>query len=169
MKNISIALLISILPCSIYAQDWTWVSQTGMGALLMDIDQDENVYIGGSFNDSLTIGTTTLYSTGFTDVYIAKFDSLGNFIWAFTEGGPGKDNDGSGGLTVDDVGNIYIVGDFKDSADFSGTIINSIQGSDIYVAKYDTQGILQWVTQAGGDFDEGAEDVIVDDSGNIYV
>jgi len=77
------------------------------------------------------------------------------------------------GLAVDASDNCYVAGFFDDTNNFGGiTLTNqSAGGSDVYVAKYNSAGTLQWVQRAGGsagNFNTGRA-IGVDTNGNIYV
>ena len=77
------------------------------------------------------------------------------------------------GLTLDTNDNCYVTGNFDGTNDFGGvTLTNqSAGGSDIFVAKYNSTGALQWVQQAGqsvGNINYGRA-VGADTNGNIYV
>jgi len=134
-------------------------------------DDSGNVYLAGTFGSaSLTIGTTTLSNAGFNDVFIVKYDSNGNVIWARRGGGSNEERVYS--IAVDASGNSYITGLFNSlSATFgSYTIVNSNSGStDIYVVKLDRNGNFTWAKQAGGSSFDHSYSLAVDKSSNIYV
>lgn len=76
-------------------------------------------------------------------------------------------------LAVDPNGNSYVTGWFKDTALFGSDTITSTGGYDIYLAKYNSAGQLQWVEKAGkvasalnNDIGYGVD---VDADGNVYV
>lgn len=76
------------------------------------------------------------------------------------------------GLALDDEGNIYVVGHFEQYLDLGrGTIQTQgadMNAADIFLAKYDPQGHLQWIRTAGGqDDDKGLSIAISGD--NIYI
>ena len=109
-------------------------------------------------------------SHGRDDVYIAKFDSAGNKIWALQEGGNGAD--GGYGLAVDSSYNVFVAGFFTGQAHFGPFTLQSSGRSDIFVAKYDVSGSLVWVTQDGGasvDYGDEAYDVALDRDGYVWV
>ncbi len=77
------------------------------------------------------------------------------------------------GMSLDTNENCYVTGQFDGTNDFGGrTLTNlSVGGSDIFVAKYNSSGVLQWAQRAGGsppngNFGRGAG---VDSNGNVYV
>ncbi|MEQ9413715.1 MAG: SBBP repeat-containing protein, partial [Cyclobacteriaceae bacterium] len=122
-------------------------------------------------------GTNTVISNGNLDILLAKFDegSLTN-TWAYNIGGSNVDF--TGGLAVDFSGNIYITGSFIGSVDFdpSGNgIAASVltapgSTSDIFVAKYNTDGELIWANNFGGGGAVGdAGSSIKVDGSHVYV
>ena len=73
-------------------------------------------------------------------------------------------------VAVDDIGIIYITGEFEDSATFGDTSITSVGGTDIFLAKYGTDGEFKWVNYGGGT-STGNESmsIALDEIGEIYV
>jgi len=57
----------------------------------IDSDSSGNFYVTGTFNGTATFGTTTLISNGDQDIFIAKLDTNGNYLWVKQAGG--KDDD----------------------------------------------------------------------------
>ncbi|RFS17808.1 SBBP repeat-containing protein [Emticicia sp. C21] len=88
-------------------------------------------------------------------------------ITAWAEGGTG--NDYGYGVATDNNGNIYVAGRFTGTATFESTSIVTTGGEDIFLAKYNRAGALQWVRKAGGSSDDRANAVAVDASGNAYI
>ncbi|GIV56828.1 MAG: hypothetical protein KatS3mg040_1596 [Candidatus Kapaibacterium sp.] len=74
--------------------------------------------------------------------------------------------------TVDNNGNVYVTGYFYYYATFGTTTIYAYGGSanyDMFVAKYDASGNLQWVRSGGGTSSEYGYGIDVDNNGNVYV
>lgn len=94
------------------------------------------------------------------------------FSWAKAIGNSSS-NEKVTGLDVDAGGNVYIAGDFKDTVDFdpSANVNNLISngGRDIFVAKYLADGTFVWAYNLGDSGDDGATDLTVDDSLNVYI
>jgi hypothetical protein len=72
-------------------------------------------------------------------------------------------------IEVDDAGNSYISGGFADRATFGSTILKSAGFRDVFVAKYDTQGNLIWVKQAGGNGDDEDYAIAVDSAAKVTI
>jgi hypothetical protein len=140
------------------------------------IDKYQNVYVSGMFYQEATFGlgqpNEITLSGKSGEIFIAKYDSDGQLIWAKSAGGD-FDDGGGRGLAVDDDSNIYVTGSFWDEATFgageSNQTVLAGQNLDIFLAKYDTNGKLTWVTTAGGYSHDGGKNVDLDKAGNIYI
>ena len=153
--------------------NWLWAKKAGgtdfdFGNSIA-VDANGNSYVTGYFSGSANFGTTTLTSSSeyYTEIYVAKLDINGNWLWANKAGGTGWDY--GYGIAVDANGNSYVTGAFAESAIFGTTTLTSSGGSDIFVAKLDSSGNWLWAKQAGGtDYDDGYG-IVVDINGNSYV
>ncbi len=54
------------------------------------------------------------------------------------------------GITTDANGDILVTGQFSNTCVFDTTLVTSVGGDDIFIAKYNTSGDLLWVKAAGG-------------------
>ncbi|HNR20129.1 MAG TPA: T9SS type A sorting domain-containing protein [Bacteroidia bacterium] len=113
------------------------------------------VYIAGHFFlnvdfDPSTSGTAILQSTGGwsgdEDIFLAKYDLNGNYVWAKSMGGINEDK--ALDLAIDNNGNSYITGYFRDTADFDPGVgvanLISEPFTDRFVSKYDINGNYLW-------------------------
>jgi hypothetical protein len=75
------------------------------------------------------------------------------------------------GLALDTDDNCFVTGFFDGTNDFGGVILTnqSAGGSDMFVAKYSSNGALQWVQRAGGTNINYGRSIGVDTNGNVYV
>ena len=93
------------------------------------------------------------------------------FDWAKQIGG--SEYNLSYSITTDATGNIYSTGSFSGTADFDPGIgtydLTSFGGSDIFIAKMDSNGNLVWAKQLGGSDYEGGLHIVLDNSENIYL
>ncbi|MGC9361569.1 MAG: SBBP repeat-containing protein [Candidatus Syntrophosphaera sp.] len=166
-------LLISIATAGAQTLDWDWAASAGgtgydWGANITT-DSQGNQYVTGSFNNTAYFGSTSLVSSGYTDIYVAKLDPSGNWLWAVKAGGTGED---SGlGIGADSLGNVYLTGRFQNQVYFGSTLLTCAGSSyeDIFVAKLDTDGNWQWAIRAGADNSDIGQDIAVDGAGNSYV
>ena len=133
-------------------------------------DNSGNVYITGYFRSpSVTFGSTILTNNGNTDIFLAKYSSDGDVLWAKSAGEDSYEH--SYGLTTDTSDNIYITGDFRSTNITFGTVTltNSNGGNDIFLAKYDTNGDILWAKNAGINGEDGGNDVTCDLLNNVYL
>ena len=139
---------------------WVWARQ-GVGVFgdsgkAVAVDAQGNVLVTGSFSNSLTFptGNPTVSLSGsptFSDMFLAKFNSSGNALWAVSAGGGLHSQDDAGtGVAVDNVGNAYVTGWFSGTANFGGNAMTALGARDIFIAKYDPNGVFLWAVQAGG-------------------
>lgn len=114
-----------------------------------------NIYIGGntSSTDFPVFGGHQMTTTG-GDAFLFKFDPAGNRIWATYYGGPG--NDGGSAIASDGLGNV-VIGGYTNSVTgiatagaYQPALAGAPAGSDAYVAKFNSAGVLQWGSYLGG-------------------
>src|SRR5690606_2576073 len=150
-----------------------WLRLGSNAAQSSDIvtDVDGNSYVVGSFRNTVSFGAFNLSSTSadVNDMFLVKYNAAGTAIWA--RGGGGVDNDYASGVDVDAQGNIYVTGGFQHSAFFSGINISNFNSgiADVFVAKYNPDGNIQWVNQAGNTYEDAPAKIGVDQQGNSYV
>ena len=151
--------------------NWLWATQAGGidmdGGRSIEIDNYGNSYITGCFNELATFGSYSLTSCGPYDIFVAKLDTNGNWLWVSQAGG--SDIDGGYAIGIDNNGNSYITGCFNELATFGSYSLTSSGNFDIFVAKLDTNGNWLWATQAGGINMDGSKSIAIDDEGNSYI
>jgi len=137
-------------------------------------DSYGNSFITGYFRDTTDFdpspATHSLIASGSKDGFLAKYDTSGAYLFAFSLGGTTFYDEG-GELAIDDSNHIYVLGEFSSTVDFdpSPAVANltSSAGGDIFLSKYDQFGVFMWATHWGGSTIK-AHDIVVDDSGNVY-
>jgi hypothetical protein len=168
---ILIALLLSAVFLNAQVHDWVWAQSAGgtgheTGSSIA-VDYQGYVYVTGSFQGTATFGTTTLTSAGGFDIYVAKLEGNGSFLWAYRAGGP--ENDYANGLVLDTAANIYLTGGFNGTATFGFLELVSNGMRDIFAAKLSNDGNFLWAVRAGGTADEAGRAIAVDTSANVYL
>ena len=96
---------------------------------------DGDLYISGFFYGAATFGNEVT-SVGDRDLYVAKCNSDGQYIWAQRAGGPLEDEARS--LAVDSESNILVAGSFKQTADFGTFTVSTLGSNSAYLAKLAT-------------------------------
>ncbi len=133
---------------------------TGVG-----VDAVGNVYIGGTFMGAVNFGGGVLTSLGDRDLFVAKFNSAGTYVWA-KRYGDAAEQEGQG-LTVDIGTNVYFTGYFKGSVDFGGGALVCQGVNDAFLVKLDTAGSHIWSKRFGDSADQLGVAVATDHWGNI--
>lgn len=156
------------------AGNFLWAGNFGGKCHSIEVDGGNNVVItgdyGGTKNFDLLGGTFNLTSSGLADVFICKYTTSGNLIWAKSMGGSAIDE--ANGLKIDQAGNIYSSGFFEGSGDFdpgSGVFNLTSAGSDIYISKLDASGSFIWAKQISSNFSEATNYLALDNSGDLYM
>ncbi len=157
---------------AVQAQSWEWGRQGGSAdfdyGTSIATDASGNLFVLGSFQGFCSFGATNIFSRGFDDILIAKYNSVGALLWLKTIGSSGFDS--GNGIVVDPAGSVYITGSVSDSAYFDTQIVTTASASDdIFLAKYDGNGSLIWVRTAGGQFSDYASAIATDNTGNVFI
>ncbi|MEK6749239.1 MAG: putative Ig domain-containing protein [Pseudomonadota bacterium] len=128
-------------------------------ALGIALDASDNLYLAGQFSGTAdfdpNVGVSNLTAAGYTDAYLAKWDSNGNLLWARNMGASGRY---TGGNVTNNYepwnvmqiryasGKVYLVLQSDTNIDFDTTQTGGeFNGSGYFVAAYDaTSGAYQW-------------------------
>jgi hypothetical protein len=153
--------------------NWEWASSAGgVGTEIsgtgnsISIDLYGNSYITGQTNSVAHFGTHTIVTNGLDDVFIAKCDPNGNFKWVHSGGG--NKNDNGIGIVTNSIGESYMTGTFRDTISLNSTTLY-LKTDDIFVAKYDSLGIFQWIKTIGGNQSDQGRNISMDKENNIYI
>jgi len=136
-----------------------------------------NIYMAGATGSIANIATAgahqTAYGGGDGDVFLVKFDSSGNRIWGTYFGGSSDDEPGLCGIVYDARADIvYISGSTKSSDRIASTGAWQSSwsgGYDVFLAKFHTDGSIDWSTYYGGAGDDGGGGIAVNSSSEVFV
>ena len=141
------------------AGNQVWLKQMGTPgndvAYALAMDGNGGFYLAGMSNGDIANGE----QQGANDAFVARFDSGGNLVWIHQLGTGGLDT--ARALAPDGKGGVYVVGTTD------GEMVSGTYGGleDVFVAHYDSNGNLLWVSQKGtSDNDEGRAAAAVSDS-----
>jgi hypothetical protein len=87
------ALLAALVGLWAQIPEWQWAVRAGRtwgdAGYGIAVDAQGNQYITGFFTGTVSFGPYTLTSDGdyFSDIFAAKLDPVGNFLWARRAGG----------------------------------------------------------------------------------
>jgi len=152
--------------------NWDWAKSAGGNSIDhgngIAVDGIGNSYIIGEFKGSSDFGTTTITSVGGIDVFFAKLDTFGDWVWVQRAGG--TDDDRGMGVVTDFSGNAYFIGYFRGSSDgFNVNTIHSFGGSDVFVAARESNGNWLEGIQLGGTAYDFGIGIAVDSSGVVAI
>lgn len=139
----------------------------------LSFDKNGNKYLVGSFDNSIDLGNNNLISSnGGTDIFISKYDSKGICQWGTKIGG--KNNDNISGIYIEPTGNFYLTGYFIGEAKFGDIKVKSpsnkiINGSTLFVAKYNTSGDPIWVKTSKNINADAGYGLTSDGKGNVFI
>jgi hypothetical protein len=126
--------------------DWAWA--TGTGSTGFDLANgvaaaaDGSTIVVGQFEGTVAFGGTSLTTNAGRDVFVARISTTGAWIWA-TSAGSVENDEGFGVASTGD-GSIYVVGEFRQSATFGETVLVSLGGRDLFVARLNSLGAWSW-------------------------
>jgi hypothetical protein len=147
-----------------------WARQIGGSgkdeAIEVAVQPNGDCYVVGDFSGTASLGPTSLTSSGGTDIFIARFTAAGVLQWARRAGSTLNDSAFSAAVTPQ--GDCYLTGLFQGSAQFGGTNVISQGVEDAFLAKYSSNGVLEWVRVAGGIDTQTGNDIASDTDGNAY-
>jgi hypothetical protein len=178
-KYLFIFTFIVLSSALAFSQNYVWAKSMGgtnddhSNTLL--IDASGNLFISGYFSGTAdfdpSVGVATLTANGQIDVFIAKYDNAGNYLWAINMGGNSDEYIYS--MQQDASGNIYVTGAYEGVADFDpGAATNNLTSNgqlDIFIAKYDNNGNYVWAKTIGGTADDVGRALQLDAGGTIYL
>lgn len=154
--------------------DSNWSSYRKFNAgFSVTTDDKGYIYSIGAYEGGARIDTDTgnMYLPGSSsrNIYIAKYDQSGKFIWVKnvlgTQGGYPQC------MILDKWGNLNISGSFNGKTDFDpgpDTFYLQSEREDIFVMQMDTSGNFKWASSSGGKFFDYSHSIDVDANGNIY-
>lgn len=106
------------------------------------------VYLTGVFYGQANFSSEQVSSRGKEDIFLTKLSNNGEIEWIKSAGGISQDlvHD----MALDKEGNIYITGCYQHSITFdNNNVLDSKNGTDVFLSKYDNSGNLKWVRTIG--------------------
>jgi len=164
-------LLFLLCTCSLGAQSWQWAVNCGNSASDKAIDiavsPGGDIYFCGFYNNQGTFGSINIpMFAASKEAYVAKMDSLGNFIWV--RNCESYLDDRGLGLCLDPQGNVIYTGTAWYGGQF-GPYTTAGQADHPFIVKLDPSGGYMWAVQGGSTGDDHGFDMVTDKLGNIYI
>jgi hypothetical protein len=160
--------------------NWVWSHKLGSTSFenVADIEWlAGTILLGGNFNGTMDFdpsagGAFNMSASGTYDVFFARYDITGGFLWAKKIGGTGHDE--AVDFCVDGLGNFWVLGTFAGTADMdpdAGTTnLVSGGGDNTFFAKYQSSGALLVAQGMGctGPTDMPVR-IVLDLTGNVFI
>lgn len=173
--HFGLTLIVSSFFSFAQTPTWTWTKgATGTGTdegYGVCTDSIGNIFITGGFaSPTITFGGFPLTNSGAFDIYLAKYNTSGNVLWAKSFGGPSGEF--ANYVAADNSGNVYFTGGFCSPSITFGTytLTNSNSPSfNVFVVKCDSSGNVKWAKSAGNSSGPQGLSIVADNAGNAYV
>jgi hypothetical protein len=141
-------------------------------------DSSGNVVVSGNagtantqaFNANGTAFGTTMAGVAAGICFLVKYNSTGSVQWVTSVRGAS-----AFAVSTDSLNNVFFAGVMGTSATFlnsNGTAFRTaptIGGNDVWLAKYNSSGIGQWVGRVGSSTNEAVGNIATDSAGNAYL
>jgi gliding motility-associated-like protein len=136
------------------------------------VDSRHNIYWTGIYSGSVTIAGAAPSGPGDQHIYLAKLNSAGAIRWLRSGMCRGEYGVAATCLAIDNQDHLYFAGNMASTAAFGSYIFNNLGGgytNDVFVAKYDTLGAVQWAKQLGGTLRDNLADMAAMLNGNVLL
>ena len=173
---ISIFLLASKI---LFSQNWQWAKHIGSNAfpgterISSFFSAGNNFFMIGVFYENLYFPTDTIYSNGYEDIFISKFDTIGNLIWVKNIGSGNNDimyHEYANGIFDSISNSIYIAGQFVEGINFGNgiSVTAAPQVDNLFIARMNLDGTFIWANKASGNGNKGTASVFSNNKNKLY-
>ncbi|MGH1336870.1 MAG: SBBP repeat-containing protein [Aureispira sp.] len=135
------------------------------------VNNNGNVYLAGQTTSpaGIAVGGHQNSLGGNEDAFLVKYNSSGLRQWGTYYGGTNIEY--SYGCQTDGLGHVYLVGESYSANNIaSGGYQDSLNGvSDVFIAKFNNNGVRQWGTYYGGPGEERKSNCAIGQGGAIYI
>jgi len=164
--------------------DFSWFksigSSNGDNTGGVSIDSQNNIYITGQFNGTVNFGTdinndTITKTNTNTNMFVAKYSSNGILSFVKTVNNTTNNTSMGNDIILDSNNNFYVTGQYEGNVQFgldiNGSIVSEtvIGHSDIFIVKYASSGIVDWIKTFGSSYGDNGLLLSIDDTNNLFV
>lgn len=157
--------------------EFKWVKRiggaNGVGLVNVAADFNNDIITTGSFYGDASLGTNFVWHGGEVNSFITKFDEDGNILWI--DHIYGDSRNGISSMCLDGDNGILITGTFKDTIDCDpdstgeNLLITGEFDTDVYVARFNSNGDLDWAHDFGAsNIVESIGRIARDINGDVY-
>ena len=149
-------------------------------AFSVAVDSSDNIFVAGGFYGSGDFGgSAPLAATREQDAFLAKYTSVGSYIWAKSFGGTG-DDEAAVSVSVNATGDVAITGSFCGAISFGGDTLTAASqcpsagganpGTDMFAARFSgVSGSHLASERGGGARNDVGNSVVLAPDGRIFV
>ena len=172
--KIPISLIALMLVSQIsYSQAWEWAKHFS-GAAQIRVNShsysefDSSITAVVAFSGTMALGGDNFTSDGGVDILVANFTSGGDLQWTSQIGSVGTESPKD--VYTDVQGNIFVTGSFSDVVNVDGNVIVATDAEDVFLAKYEPDGTVDWLRNIGwGPGVDRGSNIAIDQYNNIYI
>jgi len=135
-----------------------------------------DVFVTGSYRDTVLVGGYTLIADSGTEVFVVKYGAGGNVVWAESSHGCGSGYGGfSNSIASDVAGNTFITGFFQSASISFGNYLltnsdpSAVHNPDIFIVGYNADGSVHWAKGVGNDDPDCVFGITTDSISNVFV
>ena len=152
MKKLNLIFIIflsfNILTAVDFADAYQFGSAGNDNAYAVKTDSENNVYMAGSFSSTINFGEDSLTSNGTTDIFLVKFNSDEEVVWATSFGSSTDDNVYE--IVIDSDDNVIVSGFYSGTLQIGETVLETASDSEVLVAKFLSTGEFVWANNSVG-------------------
>lgn len=156
-----------------FGSDGTLLWSKAMGevgeqsARTVALDGSGQILLAGAFLGSLDLGGGAMNSNGSEDIFIAKFNAMGDHLWSKSFGDAAQQVPRA--MATDTMGRVFITGSASGDTDFGGGVLMSAGLGDVFLAEFDENGNHLLSRLYGNNEDQSGRDIAADSKGNAIV
>ncbi len=138
-------------------------------ALDVVVDNENKPVVTGNFDFLLQVSQIEFYqyAMGNDDTFMLKFNEDGSLVWSTTFASTSKDYGRR--LACDNNNNIYLAGEFQSTLSQNGISIYSPDDRNVYLAKFNSAGTIQWAVQCGTTGNDSVTALDVTPEGDVFL
>jgi hypothetical protein len=160
--------------------DFIWAQSFGGSATKVNdlvVDENGNFFVAGNTNNGdfdPGPSVASIVVSASTDLFLAKYDPFGNYLWAFNVGATSNTVETFTAIDLDEHGQIAATGFFSGSVDFNpgvstNTLASATSSSDFFLAVYDSLGNYVSANRFGAFSSDVGRGIKIDPDENVIV
>ncbi len=132
------------------------------------VDTAGSVFLSALIQGTVDFGGGSLPGLIGSNIVLAKYDADGNHLWSDTFG-ESQAADIAYGLALDASGSLYATGYFDETTDFGGGPVTNGGYHDVFIVKFDNDGVHEWSAGFGTTGAQEGRGVVVDALGRVTI